>query len=128
MFVICSYHEPAPRGYNILCSRTQRDTSLAAFGDLIASWQVYLGAQQVVQTAKTEVDNSEAKTADQLQKLKSDFDGALETLRRHTVTPEQTQAVQLQLDQMRQAIRDLESRIPSASGAQNRPKTRDLKP
>jgi len=28
MFVICSYHEPAPRGYNILCSRTQRDKSL----------------------------------------------------------------------------------------------------
>ena len=27
MFVICSYHEPAPRGYNILCSRTQRDKS-----------------------------------------------------------------------------------------------------
>ena len=33
MFVICAYHEPAPRGYNILCSRTQRDKSLQMIPD-----------------------------------------------------------------------------------------------
>jgi hypothetical protein len=84
---------------------------LGAIGNGVAAWQVYLGAQQVVQTAKAEVENAETKTANQLQRLRSEFNGALEALQRRTVTAEQAQALQSQLDQTKQALRDLANHV-----------------
>jgi deoxycytidine triphosphate deaminase len=88
---------------------------------VITGWQVYLGAQQVVQAAKADTDNAAGKTADLLQRSKLEFNAALEALQKRTVTPEQVQALQSQLDQTRQAIRDLESRVPSAGGTPHSP-------
>ena len=69
---------------------------IAAFSAVIASWQVYLAAQQVVQTAKTDVDNAEGKTTNQFRALQS------------------------QLDQIRGLIHDLENHTPSG-GTTRRP-------
>lgn len=87
---------------------------IAAFTALIAGWQEDLGAQQLVQAAKADVDNAAGKTANLLRISKSEIGGALEALQRRTVTPDQLRALQTQLDQTRREIHDLESRIPSA--------------
>ena len=97
---------------------------LAAFGDLIMGWQVYLGAQQVVRAAKADVDNVEAKTGDQIQRLRSEFNGALDVFQQRTTTVEQANALQLQIDQMKQAINSLENRLLSAGVTPSPPKTR----
>jgi deoxycytidine triphosphate deaminase len=90
-------------------------------GLLFTGWQVYLGAQQVVQAARADVANAMGKTADLLQRSKLEFDAALEALQKRTVTPEQVNALQSQLDQTREAIRNLESRVPSAKGTPSTP-------
>jgi deoxycytidine triphosphate deaminase len=89
---------------------------------VITGWQVYLGAQQVVQAAKADADNAAGKTADLLQRSKLEFNAALEGLQKRAVAPEQVQALQSQLDQTTEAVRDLESRIPSAGGAPHSPR------
>jgi hypothetical protein len=94
---------------------------LAAFGDLIAGCAVYLSAQQVVEAAKADVDNAAGKTADQLQRLKSEVNAALNVFQQRTATSEQVQVLQSALDQTRRAIHDLETRVPSAGGAPHPP-------
>ena len=91
---------------------------IMALSAVIAGWQVYLAAQQVVQAAKADVDSMAGKTADQLQRLGSEFNA----LQRRTVTSEEVRALQSQLDQAKQAIQDLESgRVPPAGGKPHPP-------
>ncbi|MGH7047122.1 MAG: hypothetical protein ACREE2_12125 [Stellaceae bacterium] len=69
---------------------------LTALADVIMSVQVYLGAQQVVQAAKADLDNAVGKAT------------------------ERTRALQAEIEQTRQVVRELESRISSA-GSTPRP-------
>jgi deoxycytidine triphosphate deaminase len=81
----------------------------------IAGWQVYLAAQQVVQSAKTDVDNAAERTADQLQRLETGFTATVQAVQGRMVSPEQLRALQSQLDQTQQEVRDLANRLPSSA-------------
>lgn len=94
---------------------------IATFVALIAGGQEYLGAQQMVQAARADMDNAAGKTADLIRISKSEISAALEALRKRTVTAEQIHALQTQLDQATRAIHDLESHVPSVGAAPKPP-------
>jgi deoxycytidine triphosphate deaminase len=67
---------------------------LTALADAAMSWQVYLGAQQVVQSGKTDLDTAVGRIFDQSRAL---------------------QTLQVELDQTKQVVHALENRLPAVA-------------
>jgi deoxycytidine triphosphate deaminase len=91
---------------------------IATFGALLTAWEVYLGAQQVVQNAQHGVDAANEKFSDQVQTLRSQINDAVSNISQRSIKVEQSKTIEAQIDEITHRLKTLEDRVTGVPSQQ----------